>query len=291
MKIKPIPINGFKKYVALFVLLFTAFLFAYYIAKNPQLLTSVKNTSIVTILILLLAYSGGVLTNAAILFWSIQICNRTINRFEALLLTGYSSLVNFFGPLQSGPGFRAIYLKRKYGLSIKSYGVATLIYYGAFGIISLVMVGYGLQPKLALSALLILLIGIIIGSIYIKNNYSELVKHPIQISKIFAMTFFQILITTLLYYVELKTVNKNISLSQAFIYTGAANLSLYVALTPGAIGFRETFLLFSQRLHHIDTHDILAANVIDRAVYFIFLGLLFAITASFHFKEKYSVKN
>jgi hypothetical protein len=74
---------------------------------------------------------------------------------------------------------------------------------------------------------------------------------------------------------------------QAVVYGGAANFSLFVALTPGAIGFREAFLEFSRQLHHIPTSGILAASVIDRSVYVAFLGLLFLMTVGLHVGDRF----
>ena len=65
-----------------------------------------------------------------------------------------------------------------------------------------------------------------------------------------------------------------------------ANFALFVSLTPGAIGIREAFLVFSQDLHHIPNDIIVAANVLDRAVYILFLGLLFIIVLLMHAGSK-----
>ncbi len=275
-----------KRTAGIVILAATGLLFASYIHTHPGLLTNIKHVGLGTVIVLVLIYSGVVVTNAGILYWSVQICNKTIGKIETLLLTSYSTLVNFFGPLQSGPGFRAIYLRKRHDVSIKSFGATTLLYYGSFGIFSLLMIGYGLQPLLAMLLLIIVLISGVIGSIYVNHKYPQFIKHPIQVGKIIVITALQISFTMSIYFIELRSINHNISLSQAFIYTGAANLALFVSLTPGAIGFRESFLLFSERLHHINTHTILAASVIDRAVYFVFLGLLFSLTAGFHAQEK-----
>lgn len=282
----PKPSPRLKQLAGLAVLVITVVLFGRYIHGHPGLLNSIKIVSPVAVVGLLFLYALGLLTNAAILHWSVQICSRSINYFESLLLTSYSSLVNFFGPLQSGPGFRALYLKRKHNVSIKSYGMATLLYYGAFGVFSLLLVSYGLSAWLASIALVVVLVGSILGGVYLSHRNIAFIKHPLQASKIVIITAVQIAFTLLIYFVELRSVNRHISISQAFVYTGAANLALFVSLTPGAIGFRESFLLFSKRLHHISTHDILAASVIDRAVYFAFLGLLFAFTALFHVQDR-----
>ncbi|GAC1502429.1 MAG: hypothetical protein NVS1B10_07190 [Candidatus Saccharimonadales bacterium] len=84
----------------------------------------------------------------------------------------------------------------------------------------------------------------------------------------------QLLIVTLIYFLELRNLSHVVTLAQAITYTGAANLALFVSITPGAIGFRESFLLFSQRLHHISPNDIIAANILDRSIYLILLTIL-----------------
>jgi uncharacterized membrane protein YbhN (UPF0104 family) len=78
--------------------------------------------------------------------------------------------------------------------------------------------------------------------------------------------------------------------SQAVIYSGAANLSLFVALTPGAIGFRESFLLFSRHLHHISNSSIVAANIIDRAMYIILLLILALFIFATHSQRRLKPK-
>jgi uncharacterized membrane protein YbhN (UPF0104 family) len=83
--------------------------------------------------------------------------------------------------------------------------------------------------------------------------------------------------TSFIYAIELNQVHPGYSLFQQLAYTATANLALFVSLTPGAIGFRESFLYFTEHLHGIDTNSILLASVIDRAINVLFLVLLFAI--------------
>ena len=100
----------------------------------------------------------------------------------------------------------------------------------------------------------------------------------------------QVLCLAIIYGIELRQIGADASLSQILSYTGVSNFSLFVALTPGAIGIREAFLVFSQNLHHIDSSSIVAANILDRAVYLLFLGLLFILVIALHAKEKLNIK-
>jgi len=99
-------------------------------------------------------------------------------------------------------------------------------------------------------------------------------------------TAIQITAVAAAYAVELHIVGAHASLRQVLAYTGVANLSLFVSLTPGAIGIRESFLLFSTNLHHIARADIIAASLIDRAIYLAFLGLLFILAVGLHAKKR-----
>ena len=93
----------------------------------------------------------------------------------------------------------------------------------------------------------------------------------------------------LIYFVELQMVQAGANLRQVVAYAGAANFSLFVSLTPGGIGIREAFLAFSTKLHGIGLTSIVAANVIDRAVYVVVLGLLFAVLSGLHVKRRFTL--
>jgi uncharacterized membrane protein YbhN (UPF0104 family) len=90
------------------------------------------------------------------------------------------------------------------------------------------------------------------------------------------------IIVTAYYFIELRAVSPHITLHQAIIYSGAANFALFVSLTPDAIGIRESFLVLAKRLHHIATPVILAANIIDRGAYLIYLLILFIFVLLVH---------
>jgi uncharacterized membrane protein YbhN (UPF0104 family) len=91
----------------------------------------------------------------------------------------------------------------------------------------------------------------------------------------------------LAYFVELTQIAGHINIGQVLVYTATANLSLFVSLTPGAIGFRETFLILSQQLHAIPTNTIFAASVVDRAFYVAFLLVMFVVLLAINGHKKF----
>lgn len=277
-----------RPFVAILVLAITVTAFVRYISDHPTAVHQLSNVSPATLFLLLGLYIVSIVCLAFAQEGTLDLCRTKLKHSEAILLTSYTAIINFFGPLQSGPGFRAVYLKRKYGTKLKNYAYATLLYYmfyaGISGLFILsAFISWGILALVALVAVVAVLIGLWLNVPFIKRFRQLKLTGSV---KLFLATAAQLLVVSLIYFTELKTVNPHIGYDQALIYTGAANFALFVALTPGAIGFRESFLLFSQKLHHISDSNIVSASLLDRGIYVIFLGLLFLFVISLHAKEK-----
>jgi uncharacterized membrane protein YbhN (UPF0104 family) len=272
------------------ILAATIVIFARYAATHPELLRELKGTNPILLVSLTALYIVWFLALVVILRISLRLYGKAMSKQENILLNAYSSLVNFFGPGQSGPAFRGIYLKKRIGLSLKSYIFATLLYYGFYAVLSAFLLFGGSRPWWQT---VLLMIGAGVASMLVIRWYgkkSHIKDEPginlINLGWLFAATAAQMAVQTAIFYAELRSVDASISFAQTLTYTGAANFALFAALTPGAIGIREAFLLFSQNLHHIGHTAIVAANVIDRAVYLVFLGLLSILVLSLHARDK-----
>ncbi|EDK72268.1 hypothetical protein TM7_0608 [candidate division TM7 genomosp. GTL1] len=277
-----------------FVLVASAALFIVYALQHPELIGQIMKIGPVNALLIVVLYFIFILTTAAILTINVRMCRTAIERREGFLLTAYSTIVNFFGPLQSGPGFRAVYLKKQLHIKLRDYGLVTILSYLFFAFFSGLLLISGLLPWQAL----VLLSFIGAAGIWLIWRYRKQIPKlkDLQMAgkaKLFAAlavaTIVQIVLNAVIYFIELHAVDPAISFGQALIYTGAANFALFAALTPGSIGIRESFLLFSQNLHGIDSQTVLAASVIDRALYFVFLGALFLLITSMHAQKKLKV--
>lgn len=276
------------------ILIISVIVFTVYALKHPQIFSSIGKIGFGSALLVIVLYFGFILTTASILAINVQMCRSRIERREGFLLTAYSTIVNFFGPLQSGPGFRAVYLKKRLGIKLRDYTIVTLFSYMFFALFS----GLLLISKFFNWPVLLVLFGIgavciVLAWKYKKylpilKNYSASDKTKLFVFLAIA-TLVQIVLNAVIYFIELHAVDPSISFGQAIIYTGAANFALFAALTPGSIGIRESFLLFSQSLHGISSQTVLAASVIDRALYFVFLGILFLLITSMHAQKKLRV--
>ncbi len=286
--------RNWKKPTAIVVIILTFVAFGYYIIKHPATVTSLKHLNPLLILLLLGLYLLTIFILALILHVSLMMCGKQINVKENILLTIYSTIVNFFGPLQSGPGVRAIYLKKKHAVKFNSFLYVTMIYYAFFAIIS---GGFVIISKINPAYLLLLALIAIPFFILLSKKLRTRLKVSTDLNiklslytKLFLLTLSQLLVVALIYFIELHSINHSISLRQAIVYTGVADFALFISLTPGALGFREAFLVFSKNLHHISTSNILSASVIDRGIYILLLGLLFLGALSIHAKDRLEIK-
>ena len=268
----------------------TSAVFVAYFVKHPEVRTQLSNISPGVFCSLmglyLLSFGALALTTLA----TLRLCRLKVDLREGLLLTAYSAVINFFGPLQSGPAFRAVYLKKKYRLDLKIFAVASLGYLFFWGVFSCLFL---LSGVLKWWLIPVSLLGIVVTLLALRSKWIAPKLKQLDLHGWYYLalaTLLQIAFIMLVYFVELKTVAPGTSFSQAVIYTGAANLALFVSLTPGAIGFRESFLVFSQHLHHISNSTIVAANILDRAVYIMLLALLAVCIFATHARQHLGIK-
>jgi uncharacterized membrane protein YbhN (UPF0104 family) len=275
-------IKKHKKYLAILVIVAFFGFFGFYIYKHPGTLTEISKISFTNVILILLLYSAMIFTNVIITNNTIRLCNKKLPLKNSIILTIYSSVINFFGPLQSGPAVRAVYLKSKLGLKIRDYTYVMLFYYFACAAINFSLLFIKNIPILTVLGIIVAItITVICAN---KFGLSSLKKYVLNI---FIMAAVQAIIMTVIYTIELNTVNPgaHYNLVQTITYTASANLALFVSLTPGAIGIREIFLVLSQSIHNISLASIVAAGIIDRAIYVLFLTILSFVLSAFHLKS------
>jgi len=289
-----------RRWIAVAVLVVTFLLVVHFFVVNPQYLERLRSVPPTVIILVVLINIPAM----AALAWAykeiVSLCGKNIDVKENMLLTAYSSIINFFGPLQSGPGVRAVYLKARHKIRVRDYALATLIYYAFFATYCMLFLLVGTRPwwqtVLGLAAVAGFSLVVIrwFASRGTRTRASDDVPQFHLRRRALVMlgiaVFIQMVCIAGYYYVELRAVNPGTSVGQAISYTGAANFSLFVSITPDAVGFREAFLVFSQQLHHVSTADIVNANIIDRGAYLLYLGLLFVAMLSIHARDRLKLR-
>ena len=273
-----------KQVVGINLIIVFLVLFGYYIALHPSIIKVVLGINPLVGILIFILYFGVILTNFAIMQNSVMLLGKKLPARSGLLLTMYSSVVNFFGPLQSGPGIRAVYLKTKVGLRIRDYGLTMLFYYAAFGAVNISLLFINTIWWLTVVGLIGAIILAVVGTRLLKRT--SLGRF---VTLVFVITLIQIVCMIIIYTAELRSIDASahFTILQTIAYTASANLSLFVALTPGGIGIREVFLIFAQSLHHIQLSVIVAAGVLDRALYIIFLLIIFIVSSSLHLRQTF----
>lgn len=290
-----------RRWIAVGVLLVTVLLVTHFFVSNPQYLERLRHVSPSVIAVVILLNIPATVALAWAYYAILQLCGKPIAMKENLLLTAYSSIINFFGPLQSGPGVRAVYLKTRHKVRIRDYMLGTLIYYAFYATFSALFLLVGTRPwwqtilgLLAITGFSALIIGWFIRRGNQREAKAETNMFALRRGALVGLAvavLLQVTFNASYFYVELRAVNPSISVSQTISYTGAAGFSLFVSLTPDAVGFREAFLVFSQQLHHVSTADILNANIIDRGSYVLYLVLLLLFTLSVHARDRLQLRN
>lgn len=284
-----------KQILVIIILVATAALFINFFRQHRDYLHQLGQVSPWTIVWVLLLNVLMIGILVAITEITLRLCGQRLAVKENFMLTSYSSIANFFGPLQSGPGVRAVYLKTKHHVRLRDYTLASLLALGLFACYSALFLLIGTRPWWQTIGALLIVAGFswLVIRLFRKRDKQPSESHfnlrPQLVAALMVFTFAQVLVTIAWYYVELRAVNPGIHLSQAMSYAGAANFSLFVSITPDAIGIREAFLVFSQHIHHVSTANIISANLIDRASYVIFLGLLFLGVLGLHAKDKLGI--
>ncbi|MGB4966833.1 MAG: lysylphosphatidylglycerol synthase domain-containing protein [Candidatus Saccharimonadales bacterium] len=288
-----------KRLAVVAILALTVVLFIRYFVANPQYIKELQHTS-PWVLVQLLLVNFAMLAVITVLNQVIaEIAGKTIPKKENFLLSIYSTLANFFGPLQSGPGVRAAYLKTKHGVSLRAYSIATFMYYACFAVGATLLLLIGTRPWWQTLLAVVAAGGFSFFVIRaVSNRGAKKTGKPTAIvySKrlwllLACLTLVQLLFLTVRYYIELRSVGAQVSLGQALSYTGSASLALFVSITPDGIGIREAFLMAAQRIHGVSTANIVSANLIDRAFYLVYLGLIFLIALATHAGDRFKVRN
>ncbi len=260
------------------IIILTVCLFIAFFARNPEAIHQLKTMNKWSLAIIIGLYAVVTLVLAFVYDLMLKMCRKDLSYKENFLITGYSSIVNFFGPLQSGPGFRIAYLKKKHDVSMRSYFYTVVLYYACFSAVSGTFFIVGFLPLWLCAILFLLGSGFLYMALKIyrkrKGNPRLHFSPGLVVGFIFGVLVQLSLIATI-YGVELHSLGHDLTIRQLLTYTGTANFALFVSLTPGALGFREAFLIFTKQLTGLDNAAIVTTNFVDRVMYVTFLALLF----------------
>lgn len=282
-----------KSLISLGIIVATLGFAVYFLSTHKNLISELSKIPLSLIFIIFLLYFVMLLVLIGVFKYTALIAGAKVKPKDNLELNMISLFMNFFIPGQSGPIYRGYYLLKNYKVKIKTYITSTIIYFSIYALVACLLILLGVSNLyLDFLFVLILIIALILSKKYLfkKINFKSLKLSFINLISLCLVTLLQFMIQGLIYYLEIRSVDPHIAVRDVLVYTGTAGLALFVALTPGAIGIREAFLIFSEKLNHLSSLTIIASSLIDRSVYILFLLTIGLLIAIFHINKKYSVK-
>src|SRR4051794_14055032 len=110
-----------KQSIIVAVLLLTVLAFVHFFVQHPAYIHDLGKTNPWWV-IAVIALNVPMIGLLVLIYGTLQrMCSTRLGIKENFLLTSYSSIINFFGPLQSGPGVRAVYLKTRHNVRLRDY--------------------------------------------------------------------------------------------------------------------------------------------------------------------------
>jgi uncharacterized protein (TIRG00374 family) len=312
-----------RKTISFLILLACLGFLARYVANHLAdfrviLQISTAYTAIIAVLFLVFVAMNGLMLKVLITDFGVD-----LGFLEYLSISIVTTFGNVFLPFRGGAGFKAVYLKAKhdfdYSSFIASHAGCYLVIFNTNAVFALVGTAFLYLEKSYINVpVAIIFAGTLILTTYallfapkavnwvpvrsvretanrILAGWSVIRSSRRNMLKLFWLSFLNSFLISLITYFEfvafgMKDLAGNpIGFVQSVVFTSVATLSLLVALTPSALGIKEGLLMFCSESLGITPAQALAVSVLDRAVGFVVLVLVFNL-ASIYLKKELRAK-
>lgn len=218
-------------------------------------------------------------------------------------LTMITLMGNYLIPF-SGFGFRAVYMKKIYSFSYRDFlttviasWITNFLIYTLAGMVALI-VYYFRTHKIEWTLFLIFLIVLIISCLSFiplkKNNtqnkilisiasslalWQEYIKNKDILKKLFVLTFYQFIVTALMFYFAYLTFGFKITFIDSFLPTTLSLYSSVIRLVPASLGFYEAAVVYPSKVMGLSIAQGLLVSTLTRVVTMFWtfaLGLIFS---------------
>lgn len=301
-----------KRFFSLFFLLLLIIACFYYFRANPNLLLSVRSIPLILLIGIILLQ----IINLGLNIWINMIIFRLksdISIADGSTSTTLALILNSLIPFKAGSAYQAIFLKKKYNLTLlwfmgmfytvslifliisSLFGILSLVYlYFNFGIISLPLLMFYLIFLISAIYLQVikriflkvskkirfLLLDKFVFVLYdIDRSFKILYKNKHVFRKLTTLIFLNILILLIITILEFKSLKIEISLVKILIFFSLSAFSIIINLTPGSIGIKEfVHYMFSSFLN-LTKDNIILISIVDRTMLLVvFSGVLAIIS-------------
>jgi uncharacterized protein (TIRG00374 family) len=297
-----------RRKASLLITLVVISIFLVYFFLNLDKFSALLHVNVFLLFLIAIAYLSTIAANGLFIKFILEPFDKYISVKESTYVAMISSVGNFFAPIGSGFGFRAVYLKKKHGLAYSDY-IATL--YGNYVIVFLInsffalvalyllrdSAGRGYFTLVLLFAgmfavtflLTIIRIPTLKKELNVKNKHlrfvatglldmatgwNRIVKNKRLLLHLLAVTTFNFIVTLLIAWLEITALHFSISFPALLLFGVLGSLSLFINITPANLGVKEAIYLFSSAVIGLTAPQILSIALIDRGVLFAVLFCL-----------------
>jgi uncharacterized protein (TIRG00374 family) len=294
-----------KRLAAYLLLLFLAYL-VFYISRHYQEFKPLTEVNPGYLLIIAVGHLSGIYLNGLFVKFILEPFKKTISSKESFTVSLISTVGNYFLPVGTGTGVKAVYLKKKFKLSYTDF-MATLS--GNYILVFLLNSFIGLvalyllrrQAPTSQFTVLALALGVIFAGMLVMatigfpswllaklqntkqlkrytsiisnilNGWNTITRNRGLLLRLLMITLLNFFISIGITYVAVVSLGFDIKASALVLYTALGSLSFLLNVTPGSIGIRESIYIFSSAILGLTIPEILSVSIIDKSVLFFVL--------------------
>jgi uncharacterized protein (TIRG00374 family) len=297
--------------------------FAWYGYENSEIFSIFTRVSIFVLLLIAIGKTSFHFFNGLFTKWTVEEFTRNkLTVGEGYYIGILNAIGNFFGPLLGGTSIRAVYLKKVHKLPYGKFTATLVSYYlilfsmiCMLAVICVLLLGVTPQtiPLLLFFSVWLLLMVVlsisrlprsminklnsrytkkVIEIIYsIEDGWRTIARNKILVLRLMGLALFSYLATFAITLIEFQATGISISIPSAGLYSVLITVSMLVSFTPGAIGIREAMLLAVTATLGVTEYQVLQVAVLDRAVTFGLLLVMFMLTRSGRLKKQLTSKD
>lgn len=294
-----------KRLSVILLILFTVFL-VIYISTHLQDFKSLTLVNPIYLLIIALGHIFGIYLNGLFLKYILEPFDKIISNLESFEVSLISTVSNYFFPVGTGAGIKAVYLKKKFKVSYTDFistlsgnyilvflissfvGLFSLYFlrehsssrqytvlvfiFGTVFTVMLYMATLGFPEKLLemLESTKKLQKPLLIISNILKG-WNTIKNNRKLLIRLILITILNLVVNAGISYVAIIALNLDITLPALLLYTALGALSFLLNITPGSIGIREAILIFSSTVIGFSIPQVLSVSVIEKGILFIVL--------------------
>lgn len=240
---------------------------------------------------------------------------------EAFYVSILSTVGNFFAPVGAGFGFRAVYLKRKHGLTYSNYFstlsgnyIIVFLVTSVFGLLGILLLREEFNyPALIITAIFTAMLAGSIILMVLKPSQipsvsdgrgvlkkvgrliSDIVKgwtyvaaHKSLLFKLIVLTTVNLFLAVVVLFFITTSLHIDVSIPALLLLSVLGSLSLFINITPGNLGVKEAVFIFSSTMLGLSVNNIILIALIDRGVMFLTLAILWLYSLRLKNKKNFS---